>query len=199
VAFSAWLIRGAVGAFGVNPLDRREHRTVVLPDFQGVGIGNRVSEWCASLWRATGVKAMSTTSHPGMIHHRSRSPLWRRIRLGLPSRHPRPIERESGLRAGSSWNRLTAGFEYVGPAMDRAEAEAILAQRPGVFIHRPAVRRVLELVGRYPGISAGGLAKLIDGTTSLVRAALAELIEAGEVVRVGAGGAGGRQFGHFPS
>ena len=45
----------------------REHRTVCLPDFQGIGIGNAMSEFVASLYRATGRPYFSTTSHPAMI------------------------------------------------------------------------------------------------------------------------------------
>src|SRR5262249_57232560 len=37
----------------------REHRTVCLPDFQGVGIGNALSEFVASLFVATGKRYCS--------------------------------------------------------------------------------------------------------------------------------------------
>lgn len=93
----------------------REHRTVCLPDFQGIGIGNAMSEFVASLYVATGRPYFSTTSHPGMIAHRMRSPLWRMRRgpgiaasLGRTSRTP-------GMRRTAGSARITAGFEYVGP------------------------------------------------------------------------------------
>lgn len=105
VAFSAWLPcltrRGG----------KREHRTVVLPDFQGVGIGMAFSSFCASLWKALGYHVTSTTSHPGFIASRSRSPHWRLRRA--PSRAHVSRERPGGPRHAQS--RLTAGFEYVGP------------------------------------------------------------------------------------
>lgn len=105
VAFSAWLPcltrRGG----------RREHRTVVLPDFQGVGIGLAFSSFCASLWKGLGQRVTSTTSHPGFIASRSRSPHWR-LRRGPSCAHV-ARERPGGPRHAQS--RLTAGFEYVGP------------------------------------------------------------------------------------
>ena len=64
VAFSAWL---PAMTRNRQEGDMREHRTVVLPDFQGVGIGNRVSELCAGIYRGVGQRAFSTTSHPSMI------------------------------------------------------------------------------------------------------------------------------------
>ncbi len=107
VAYSAWLFR--------HRDSWREHRTVVLPDFQGLGIGNRLSEWCAALVRGRGYRAYSTTSHPAMIRHRAESPLWRLFRHGQKFK-PLPGER-------GSLGRVTAGFEFLGPplAADLAE------------------------------------------------------------------------------
>jgi energy-coupling factor transporter ATP-binding protein EcfA2 len=126
VAFSSWLPR--FGRGGAN--SRREHRTVTLPDFQGVGIGNRVSEYCASIWRGIGYRALSTTSHPGMIRYRHKSSLWKTVRLPGLQRADSGNAVRRGLLSKSiahALNRLTAGFEYVGSALDRERAEAILA------------------------------------------------------------------------
>ena len=71
VAFSAWL-----PFVGSGPKTRREHRTVTLPDYQGVGIGNALSDFVASLWAGLGYRAISTTTHPAMIRARLRSPNW---------------------------------------------------------------------------------------------------------------------------
>ena len=97
----------------------REHRTVCLPDYQGVGIGNALSEFVASLMKAAGKPYRSTTSNPAMIRHRVRSPLWKMIRK--PSLVKRDAGELSRRRVGSGTtraiNRLTAGFEYVGPPL----------------------------------------------------------------------------------
>jgi hypothetical protein len=88
----------------------REHRCVCLPDYQGVGIGNAVSELVAGLFTAKGIRYTSTTSHPAMIHHRAHSPLWRM------RRKPSFTGRHMGLRRTwlGAFDRMTAGFEYIG-------------------------------------------------------------------------------------
>ena len=73
VAFSAWLPL----ASGTVQAGYREHRTVTLPDYQGVGIGNAISGCLASMWRGLGKRVFSATSHPSMTFARERSPLWR--------------------------------------------------------------------------------------------------------------------------
>lgn len=88
---------------------KREHRTVVLPDFQGVGIGNRLSEWCGAKLIAEGFRFISTTSAPSMIWHRKKSPLWRVHRSGNSS-----SSSSSSMRATLSCARLSVGFEYIG-------------------------------------------------------------------------------------
>ncbi|MBY0587111.1 ABC transporter ATP-binding protein [bacterium] len=90
----------------------REHRTVCLPDFQGVGIGNQLSEFVASMYRAAGRVYRSVTSSPAMIRHRAKSALWRMTRG--PSRVS-DLPRKRSLRTTSSIRRRTASFEYVGP------------------------------------------------------------------------------------
>jgi hypothetical protein len=99
----------------------REHRTVCLPDFQGVGIGNALSEFVGGVMKALGKPYMSTTGNPAMIRHRAQSPLWKMKRA--PSRNSLDrgeMRRGFGLNLMSrATNRLTAGFEYIGQA--RAE------------------------------------------------------------------------------
>ena len=90
----------------------REHRMVCLPDFQGVGLGAAMSEYVASLYRATGKPYFSTTSHPALIRHRCRSPLWRVTRKPAMSISPH----KNNLAKTGSIGRMTAGFEYVGPS-----------------------------------------------------------------------------------
>ena len=55
----------------------REHRVVVLPDFQGMGIGNKMSEMIAQGYIEKGCTYYCKTSNPRMGEHRERSPLWR--------------------------------------------------------------------------------------------------------------------------
>jgi len=103
----------------------REHRTVCLPDFQGIGIGNALSEFVAGVMRATGKPYGSSTSSPAMIRHRAKSPVWKMLRA--PSRVGADSEakrlrsgsarvREIGVASTRATDRFTAGFWYVGPA-----------------------------------------------------------------------------------
>jgi ABC-type ATPase involved in cell division/GNAT superfamily N-acetyltransferase len=121
VAFSAWL-----PFVGRGSAARREHRTVTLPDYQGVGIGFALSSFCASAWKALGYRATSTTTHPAFIAARRRSPLWRLTRVpSLAGSHNRGLDR--ALRHAAT--RLTAGFEYVGPALGYVTAARLLSTR----------------------------------------------------------------------
>jgi len=134
VAFSAWL-SGMPHSSKILP-DRREHRTVVLPDYQGLGIGNRLSEFCASLWRGLGRRATSVTSHPGMIHYRNASPNWVRTNLGMKTKSRYITTRGSSkvVKVTSSAGRITASFRYIGPAMAREEALRFMVAKP-IVIH----------------------------------------------------------------
>ncbi len=112
VAFSAWL--PALTRHG----GRREHRTVTLPDYQGLGIGHALSTHLAAMWKALGHRATSATTHPAFVAARRRSPLWRLTRA------PGLANVESG-RVRHAVARLTAGFEYVGPPLDATTARLL--------------------------------------------------------------------------
>jgi GNAT superfamily N-acetyltransferase len=114
VAFSAW-IHSLTRQGG-----KREHRTVTLPDYQGVGIGHALSSFVASLWKGLGQRATSTTTHPAFVASRLRSRDWRLIRAPALGRR----DRRGGIRHAVA--RLTAGFEYVGPALQAAVAKELL-------------------------------------------------------------------------
>jgi GNAT superfamily N-acetyltransferase len=114
VAFSAWIpsLRRGGG--------RREHRTVTLPDYQGVGIGHALSTFMASVWKALGERATSTTTHPAFIASRRRSRDWKLVR-------PPSLGRADGRgRVRHAVTRLTAGFEYMGPPLPLSEAQKLL-------------------------------------------------------------------------
>jgi GNAT superfamily N-acetyltransferase len=118
VAFSAWINAHMKGG------GKREHRTVTLPDYQGAGIGHALSTFCASLWKGLGYRARSTTTHPAFIAARLRSELWQLVRA--PSLSETRCRDRPDLKHARS--RLTAGFEYIGPPLDRSVAEGVLAR-----------------------------------------------------------------------
>jgi GNAT superfamily N-acetyltransferase len=55
----------------------RGHRSVVLPDFQGMGIGVRFSDAIGEIHLDEGKRYFSRTAHPRMGFYRTNSPLWK--------------------------------------------------------------------------------------------------------------------------
>ncbi len=66
----------------------KEHRVVILPDYQGMGIGNAFSEAIAQAYIDKGCRYFCKTSNPRMGEHRERSPKWR------PTTHNKSARRD---------------------------------------------------------------------------------------------------------
>jgi GNAT superfamily N-acetyltransferase len=64
----------------------RECRTVLIPDFQGLGIGTRFSDAIADIHIDQGYRYFSKTSHMRMGLYRQQSPLWRPTSTNLADR-----------------------------------------------------------------------------------------------------------------
>lgn len=92
---------------------RRISRTVVLPDYQGIGLGGRfVDAVCAGL-KAQGLSTYTTTSHPARVRALNKSSNWEMIRQ--PSRVAQRGKTSSITgRLGLSRSRITTGFRYAG-------------------------------------------------------------------------------------
>ncbi len=103
---------------------KREHRTVTLPDYQGVGIGNALSNAMGAMCKAIGYSFISTTSHPAMIQSRNKSSSWKMKRTSGFTSAGRD-RADLGLRGTHAWTRYTAGFEYVGEAMNKETARRL--------------------------------------------------------------------------
>ncbi|GHT22359.1 hypothetical protein FACS189419_04790 [Planctomycetales bacterium] len=56
---------------------RRISRIVVLPDYQGIGIGGRFLDAMGSIEKKDGLSLSIVASHPSILNHCKRSPLWR--------------------------------------------------------------------------------------------------------------------------
>lgn len=89
---------------------RRVHRLVVRPEFQGLGIGGAFLDALAALERARGFGLEIVVGTPFFVRRLARSPVWR-LRKVYP--HGRR-QRSHGKRAGGSFGRVVASFEYVG-------------------------------------------------------------------------------------
>lgn len=91
---------------------KREHRTITLPDFQGVGIGNALSDYIASVCFSAGFRYLSTTSHPAMMRSRAKSKNWKMIAAPNAKTKALAIVGRGDKQKTSS--RLRATFAYVG-------------------------------------------------------------------------------------
>lgn len=91
----------------------RGHRTVILPDFQGMGVGVRFSDAIGQLHLEEGHRYFSRTAHPRMAEYRNSSPLWK------------PTSKNKKLRKDVSDNnnyknhvydniRICSSHEYIG-------------------------------------------------------------------------------------
>lgn len=73
---------------------RREHRTVIIPDYQGLGLGVRLSDAMGEIMLREGYRFYSKTSHPRMGGYRDHSPLWRAtVKNGLTRNDGNPLQR----------------------------------------------------------------------------------------------------------
>lgn len=109
VAFTAWL-------YMPHPTRKkkfmREHRSVCLPDYQGVGIGNALSDKVAEYFTLQGFTAVSTTSHPAMIKARNKSIHWKMTRKPSMASNSK-MSTLQGMGDSHAWNRTPASFVYV--------------------------------------------------------------------------------------
>lgn len=92
----------------------REHRTVVLPDFQGLGIGPKISDAVAQIHINEGKRYFSRTAHPRFGSYRDRSKLWKKTAKYGKVRDANCIRKALG--GGDS--RICYCHEYVGKAED---------------------------------------------------------------------------------
>lgn len=73
----------------------REHRTVVLPEFQGMGIGSAISDLIANHIASTGARYFSKTAHPALGEHREKSPNWKATSKNKVIRNDYKTERKT--------------------------------------------------------------------------------------------------------
>jgi GNAT superfamily N-acetyltransferase len=55
----------------------RGSRTVVLPDYQGMGIGTKISDFCGGIYKNNGYKYYVKTVNPALGEHRNKSKKWK--------------------------------------------------------------------------------------------------------------------------
>lgn len=102
----------------------RTHRLVTLPDFQGIGLGHALHEFVAGMFACRKPYTL-TSSHPAMIAHCSRSPLWRAGKMTMGTVYF--ADSVAGRMTGKGAGRMTARFKYIGLALhDEAKRFGLL-------------------------------------------------------------------------
>ena len=103
----------------------RGHRTVILPEFQGMGIGTRFSDAIAEMYVSKGMRYFSKTAHPSFGEHREKSPLWRATSTNRKSRKSSYLLKDGSIRAMPGYggnaeiarrdaDRVCYSHEYIG-------------------------------------------------------------------------------------
>jgi len=86
----------------------RSHRLVVLPDFQGIGIGSLFQEFVAQYTIKQGYRFTAVTSNPALIFHRNKNPHWK-------LKYIYKNKKFSGIQEKRFGNpkRITTSWEYI--------------------------------------------------------------------------------------
>ena len=101
----------------------RGHRTVILPEFQGMGIGTAFSDAIAEIYVSRGLRYFSKTAHPSFGEHREKSPLWRPTSMNRKSRTGSYLNRDGSARTMPGYGgtttvrdayRVCYSHEYIG-------------------------------------------------------------------------------------
>jgi ABC-type lipoprotein export system ATPase subunit/GNAT superfamily N-acetyltransferase len=85
----------------------RGHRTVVLPEFQGLGIGSAFSDAVAEIYHSRGLLYYSKTAHPAFGEHRNRSALWQATSTNGKSRAASYLNKDGSERAMPGYGGTT--------------------------------------------------------------------------------------------
>lgn len=94
-----------------HPCDKnikKGHRLVVLPDYQGLGIGHVFSTFVADLYKKQGFRFIVTSSTKSLFKQRSADKKW------IVTRKGRTANSGGVLKNTNSQNKITYSYEYTG-------------------------------------------------------------------------------------
>lgn len=90
----------------------RGTRTVVLPDFQGLGIGSKVTDFIAGVYASKGLQYFTKTINPALGEYRKKSPKWKASSTNGKERTEREVSKEHNMMGGLT--RPSYCYKYVG-------------------------------------------------------------------------------------
>jgi GNAT superfamily N-acetyltransferase len=97
----------------------REHRLVVLPDFQGLGLGIKISEWCGGILLNDGKTFYTKTVNPALGIYRQNSANWHQTGKYMKSEKAERCEKSYNMMGGLT--RLSFCHKYVGEPINGFE------------------------------------------------------------------------------
>lgn len=89
----------------------RQHRLVILPDFQGLGIGTKVNQWMAQYYFEQGKKYFIRTTHVRLGRSLSKNDKWVATST---NQKKRKSDSHRGILIPMGDERIAYSFEYVG-------------------------------------------------------------------------------------
>tara|TARA_R110000782_G_scaffold69322_1_gene139486 strand:+ start:1263 stop:1610 length:348 start_codon:yes stop_codon:yes gene_type:complete len=96
----------------------RAHRTVILPDFHGMGIGTQFSDTIAQIHLEEGHRFFSRTAHPKFGYHREKSGLWKATSKNMKLRKDVTIKNMFKENYFDN-KRVCFSHEYIGETLDK--------------------------------------------------------------------------------
>tara|TARA_R110000787_G_scaffold229181_1_gene336736 strand:- start:210 stop:1367 length:1158 start_codon:yes stop_codon:yes gene_type:complete len=98
----------------------RESRIVILPDYQGLGLGTVVSNFTASIYKDNGYRYFTKTVHPAIGGYRNKNPdTWRGT-----SKNGKSPKAQNAMGGMTNWNvlsRTSYCHEYIGDSLSGYE------------------------------------------------------------------------------
>lgn len=91
----------------------KDHRTIVLPDFQGLNIAYFLTKFICELLKKENKGWITTTSNPARIAQLKKDKDFKCTRIGRASSGSGKIQNKF-IKDSTSCNRITVSFEYIG-------------------------------------------------------------------------------------
>lgn len=141
---------------GTNKYVFRVHRTVVLPDYQGLGIGTILLDWFGQKYLENGEKLFIRSSHVRLAKHCRRCGKYKESGTSERIRNPKSsYGTQAAKYKATDFKRAAYSFEYVGSDYNTKEHQPILClgEADEAFVNK-CFDKIIE-DGKYPIIATG--------------------------------------------